>query len=281
MHHPIPTTALPSGRTVPVIGQGTWHMGERKQAFAEEVKSLRHGLDLGMTLIDTAEMYADGGAERVVGEAIKGRRDDAFVVSKVLPTNAGAEGAKRACEASLRRLGTDYIDLYLLHWRGRYKLTETIDAFEGLRRQGKIGAWGVSNFDTDDMDELLSLSNGTEVATNQVLYNLNRRGIEYDLLGASQARGMPVMAYSPLDEARLLRHPDLIHIAKAHQATVAQVALAFLISKPGVIVIPKTGMQERVRENRGSVDVKLTGDDLTLLDKAFPPPMAKMALEMI
>ncbi|KQS97941.1 MULTISPECIES: aldo/keto reductase [unclassified Rhizobium] len=277
----IPTTAFPDGRTVPVIGQGTWHMGENKKTAADEAKSLRHGLDLGMTLIDTAEMYADGGAERVVAEAIKGRRGDAFLVSKVLPSNASREGTIRACEASLKRLGVEQIDLYLLHWRGRYPLAETVEAFETLKQAGKIGAWGVSNFDLDDMDELYGVPNGGNVATNQVLYNLNRRGIEYDLLKDSRKSGIPVMAYSPLDESRLLRHPDLVHIAKAHQATVAQVALAVLIRNPGVIVIPKTGMPERVRENRAAVDVHLTPDDLEILDRTFPPPRKKMPLEMI
>ncbi len=281
MQDTIPTTSLPSGTSIPVIGQGTWHMGERKASAAEEAKCLRHGLDLGMTLIDTAEMYADGGAERIVGEAIKGRRNDAFIVSKVLPTNASLNGTIKACEASLRRLGTDHIDLYLLHWRGRYRLTETVEAFETLRQAGKIGAWGVSNFDADDMEELLAVPDGGNVAANQVLYNLARRGIEYDLLKHSQARGIPLMAYSPLDEGRLMRHPDLIHIAKAHQATVAQVALAFLIRNPGVIVIPKTAMPERVRENRATVEVQLTTEDLAILDKAFPPPGRKIPLEMI
>lgn len=281
MQDVIPTTSLPSGKVIPVIGQGTWHMGERKASAAEEAKCLRHGLDLGMTLIDTAEMYADGGAERIVGEAIKGRRSDAFIVSKVLPTNASRDGTIKACEASLKRLGTDHIDLYLLHWRGRYRLAETVEAFETLCEAGKIGAWGVSNFDTDDMQELLAVPNGSNVTANQVLYNLARRGIEYDLLKDSQARGISVMAYSPLDEGRLMRHPDLIHIAKAHQATVAQVALAFLIRNPGVIVIPKTAMPERVRENRATVEVELTQDDLAILDRAFPPPGRKMPLEMI
>ncbi len=277
----IPATAFPDGRTVPVIGQGTWHMGENKKNAADEAKSLRHGLDLGMTLIDTAEMYADGGAERIVAEAIKGRRDDAFLVSKVLPSNASRDGTIKACEASLKRLGVDHVDLYLLHWRGRYPLRETVDAFETLKQAGKIGAWGVSNFDPDDMDELRGVTDGANLATNQVLYNLNRRGIEYDLLKDSQKSGIPVMAYSPLDEGRLLRHPDLVHIAKAHQATTAQVALAFLIRNPGVIVIPKTGMPERVRENRAAVDVHLTPDDLEILDRTFPPPRTKMPLEMI
>ena len=281
MQDVIPTTTFPGGATVPVIGQGTWHMGERKTTAADEVKCLRHGLDLGMTLIDTAEMYADGGAEKIVAEAIRGRRDDVFLVSKVLPSNASRDGTIKACEASLKRLGTDRIDLYLLHWRGRYRLAETVEAFETLRQAGKIGAWGVSNFDTDDMEELLAVPNGGDVATNQVLYNLARRGIEHDLLKDARTRDMPIMAYSPLDEGRLLRHSELIHIAKAHQATVAQICLAFLISRPGVIVIPKTGMPERVRENRATVEVSLTDEDFAALDRIFPPPRQKMPLEMI
>lgn len=281
MNETIPTTTFPGGRTVPVIGQGTWHMGERKTTAADEARSLRHGLDLGMTLIDTAEMYADGGAERVVAEAVRGRRDDAFIVSKVLPSNASREGTIKACEASLKRLGIDRIDLYLLHWRGRYALRETVDAFETLKDTGKIGAWGVSNFDTDDMEELSAVAHGDGVAANQVLYNLNRRGIEFDLLNESQAKGVPVMAYSPLDEGRLLRHPELIRIAKAHQATVAQIALAFLLRNQGVIVIPKTSMQERARENRGAAEITLTPDDIAALDNSFPPPARKTPLEMI
>jgi diketogulonate reductase-like aldo/keto reductase len=281
MPNQIPLTTLPSGDAVPVIGQGTWHMGESRKTFADEAKSLRHGLDLGMRLIDTAEMYADGGAERVVAEAVRGRRDDAFIVSKVLPSNASREGTIKACEASLKRLGIDHIDLYLLHWRGRYRLSETVEGFEALKASGKIAAWGVSNFDTDDMQELGGVPDGGNVAANQLLYNLARRGIEHDLLAQSRAAGIPVMAYSPLDEGRLLRHPDLVRIAKAHQATVAQIALAFLIRNPGVIVIPKTGMPERVRENRGSVEIKLSTADLDLLDKAFPPPATKVPLEMI
>lgn len=272
---------FPGGEKVPALGLGTWKMGVGDADEAAQLRALMVGIGQGMTLIDTAEMYADGGAERVVAEAIRGRRADAFVVSKVLPTNASSDGTIKACEASLKRLGTDHIDLYLLHWRGRYPLSQTVDAFEKLRQAGKIGAWGVSNFDSDDMEELFAVPEGGNVATNQVLYNLNRRGIEYDLLKDSQARGIPIMAYSPLDEGRLLRHPELIHIAKAHQATVAQIALAFLIRNPGVIVIPKTGMPERVRENRASVEVHLTADDLAILDRVFPPPARKIPLEMI
>src|SRR5215217_192189 len=254
----IPKATLPSGIQVPVLGQGTWHMGERADRAREEAASLRYGLDLGMTLIDTAEMYANGGAESVVAEAIQGRRDDAFIVSKVLPSNASAAGTVRACEASLKHLGIETIDLYLLHWRGPYSLKETIEGFERLRQAGKIKAWGVSNFDVDDMEEIVAMPGGQAVATNQVLYNLARRGIEYDLLPWCNERGIPVMAYSPLDEGRLLAHPELVHIAKAHQATPAQIALAFVISRPGMIAIPKTSSRQRAEENRASADVHLT-----------------------
>ncbi|OCP17678.1 MULTISPECIES: aldo/keto reductase [unclassified Ensifer] len=281
MHDPIPTTTLPDGRSVPVLGQGTWRMGDERSRAADEVKSLQAGLDLGMTLIDTAEMYGNGASEHIVGEAVRGRRDDAFIVSKVLPSNASRIGTEAACERSLKHLGIDHIDLYLLHWRGGYPLAETVAAFEALKKAGKIGAWGVSNFDVDDMEELLAVPGGRHVAANQVLYNLCRRGIEYDLLPWCQKRGVAIMAYSPLDEGRLLRNPDLVHIAKAHQATPAQIALAFLKTRPGVISIPKTGSATRARENRDAMDIHLTPENLTALDNAFPPPKRKRSLEMI
>jgi diketogulonate reductase-like aldo/keto reductase len=279
MTSPLPTTTFPDGIAVPVLGQGTWHMGESRNRAKEEADSLRHGLDLGMTLIDTAEMYANGGAETVVGEAVRGRRAEAFIVSKVLPSNASAAGTVRACEQSLKRLGTDHIDLYLLHWRGSYGLDETLEGFERLAKAGKIRAWGVSNFDVDDMEELERLSSGC--AANQVLYNLARRGIEYDLLPWCAKRGIPIMAYSPLDEGRLLRHPELVHIAKAHQATPAQIALAFVISRLGVIAIPKTSSRQRAEENRASADIHLTPENLAALDAVFAPPIRKKPLEMI
>ncbi|MGN7803450.1 aldo/keto reductase [Ensifer sp. 22521] len=281
MHDPIPTTTLPDGRRVPVLGQGTWRMGDAPSRKNDEVKSLQLGLDLGMTLIDTAEMYGNGASERIVGEAVSGRRDEAFIVSKVLPSNASRTGTEAACERSLKHLGIDQIDLYLLHWRGGYPLAETVAAFEALKKAGKIGAWGVSNFDVDDMEELLAVPDGKNVAVNQVLYNLSRRGIEFDLLPWCQKRGIAIMAYSPLDEGRLLRHPDLIHIAKAHQATPSQIALAFLKTRPGVISIPKTGSADRARENRDAMDIHLTAEDLGDLDRAFPPPKRKRSLEMI
>jgi diketogulonate reductase-like aldo/keto reductase len=277
----LPEAVMPNGLRVAALGQGTWHMGESRASAAGEIRALQTGIDLGMTLIDTAEMYADGGAETVVGEAIRGCRDDVFIVSKVLPSNASRRGTIAACEASLKRLGTDRIDLYLLHWRGRYQLADTAAAFEELKAAGKIGAWGVSNFDVDDMEELLAVPGGNEVAANQVLYNLSRRGIEYDLLQWCDQRQLPIMAYSPLDEGRLLRHPALAPIAARHGASTAQIALAFVLSRPNIIAIPKSGSTERVRENRKAADIKLTADDFAALDAAFPPPTRKRSLEMI
>ncbi len=277
----LPAVTFLGGRQVPALGLGTWHMGENGSSLTEEIASLRAGLDLGMTLIDTAEMYADGGAETVVGEAIKGRRDGVFVVSKVLPHNASRAGTAAACEASLKRLGTDHIELYLLHWRGSHPLAETVEAFETLKAQGKIGAWGVSNFDQDDMVELLDVAEPARPLANQVLYNLARRGIEYDLLRWSQVQGVPIMAYSPLDEGRLVGHPVLEEIGRIHHASSAQVALAFLLTKPGVIAIPKSGSPERVRENFRASEIRLTSEDLRLLNEAFPPPTRKRPLEMI
>jgi diketogulonate reductase-like aldo/keto reductase len=272
--------ALPSGETVPALGQGTWYMGESGRKRADEVRALRSGLDLGMTLIDTAEMYADGGAEEVTGEAIKGRRDEVFLVSKVLPSNGSRTGVIGACEASLRRLGTDRIDLYLLHWRGNYALEDTLTGFAALQQAGKIRHWGVSNFDVDDMEELLE-AGGAAVAANQVLYNLSRRGIEYDLLPWSADRKVPVMAYSPIEQGRILGDRTLRAIAEAHGATPAQVALAFVLARPGVIAIPKSGNIEHVRENAGAAEITLSDADLRALDAAFPPPKRKKSLEML
>ncbi|MCP8893744.1 aldo/keto reductase [Shinella daejeonensis] len=277
----LPAVTLPGGRQVPALGLGTWHMGERRASAADEVASLRTGLDLGMTVIDTAEMYADGGAEIVTGEAIDGRRDEVFVVSKVLPSNASRRGTIAACEASLQRLRTDRIDLYLLHWRGHHPLAETVAAFETLKQQGKIRGWGVSNFDQDDMEELLEVAEPARPAANQVLYNLARRGIEFDLLRWSQVQGIPLMAYSPLDEGRLVGHPVLAKIGRLHDASAAQVALAFLLTRQGTIAIPKSGSPERVRENFRAAEIRLTAEDLQLLDETFPPPTRKRPLEMI
>lgn len=281
MRDPIPTVTLPSGVTVPALGQGTWNMGDNAAQARDEIASLKIGLDLGMTLIDTAEMYADGGSEEIVGKAIEGRRDEVFLVSKVYPANASLRGAIEACERSLKRLKTDRIDLYLLHWRGNHPLAETVEAFEDLKAVGKIEAWGVSNFDVADMDELLGVPNGGNVAANQVLYNLARRGIEYDLLPWCQERSIPIMAYSPIEQGRLTHHPDLIRIAKTYQATPAQIALAFLLDRDGVIAIPKSSNPQRIEENRGSVDLDITDEDWAVLDAAFPPPSRKKSLEML
>lgn len=281
MHDPIPTVTLPSGTTVPALGLGTWQMGETKARARDEIDSLRLGLDLGMTLVDTAEMYGDGEAERIVGRALEDRRDAAFLVSKVCPWNASRHGTIAACEASLQRLATDRLDLYLLHWRGEHPLEDTVAAFEALRAAGKIGAWGVSNFDVADMEELLALPGGENCAVNQVLYNLSRRGIEHDLLPWCQAHAIPVMAYSPIEQGRLVHHPELIRVAKAYQATPAQVALAFLLERDGVIAIPKSANMARVRENRDAVDLDISDEDWSALDAAFPPPARKTPLEML
>ena len=276
----IRTTTL-SGVSVPVLGQGTWKMGERRERSGREVAALRLGIELGMTLIDTAEMYASGGAEEVVREAIAGRRDEVFIVSKVVPSNASRAATIRACEASLKRLGTDRIDLYLLHWRGGVPLAETVDAFETLKASGRIAAWGVSNFDVDDMAELEALPAGGAVATNQVLYNLGSRGIDFDLLPWQRQRGIPVMAYSPVGEGDLARDRRLQGIADRHDATPAQIALAWTLRGEGVIAIPKASQEAHVRDNRGAADIRLTPQDLADLDAAFPPPNRKQPLAMV
>jgi diketogulonate reductase-like aldo/keto reductase len=276
---PIPTTALPSGEQVPVLGQGTWTMGVERSARKAEVAALRLGLDLGLTLIDTAEMYADGGAERVVAEAIAGRRDEVFLISKVLPEHAAQQSTIAACERSLKRLKTDRIDLYLLHWRETTPLAETLEAFLALQRAGKIRHFGVSNFDVDDMKEWVRLDGGAGVAANEVMYNLNRRGIEYDLKRWCRRRGIPIIAYSPLDEGRLVRSRELTRIAQGLGVSAAQVALAWLLRQPGVIAIPKAVQAAHVRENRAALDLRLSRATLAALDCAFPPPRRKRALE--
>ncbi len=281
MFSEIRTTTLPSGEAVPVLGQGTWKMGEDRQRRADEVAALRLGLDLGITLIDTAEMYAGGGAEEVVAEAIAGRRDETFLVSKVLPTNASRAGVKRACENSLKRLATDRIDLYLLHWPGSVPLDETVEAFEALKAAGKIRHWGVSNFDTDEMEELVGLPSGANVQSNQVLYNLSRRGPEFDLAPWSLERGIPLMAYSPVEQGALARNARLDAVAARHNATSAQIALAWVMAQKGVIAIPKASRQEHVRQNAAALDIALTAEDFAELDRAFPPPTRKRGLEMI
>ena len=275
------TVALPAGEAVPALGQGTWYLGSGQRPREEELAALRLGLDLGMTLIDTAEMYGDGDSEELVGEAVAGRRDEAFLVSKVLPTNASRDATIAACERSLRRLGTDRIDLYLLHWRGGTPLGETVEAFETLMRDGKIRHWGVSNFDVDDMEELSGLPGGTAAQTNQVLYNLSRRGIEFELLPWCRERGLPVMAYSPIEQGRLLGRAELKEIAARREATPAQVALAWLLRQEGLIVIPKAGTPDHVRENRAALDLELAPEDLAALDRAFPPPRGKQPLDIL
>lgn len=256
-------------------------MGEDSRRRSDEVNALKLGLDLGVTLIDTAEMYAGGGAEEVVAKAIAGRRAEVFLVSKVLPSNASRAGVQRACENSLKRLATDRIDLYLLHWPGSVPLSETVEAFEALKKAGKIRHWGVSNFDTEEMEELAGLRDGGNVQTNQVLYNLVRRGPEFDLAPWSRTRGIPLMAYSPVEQGALARNARLDAVAARHGATPAQIALAWVMRQDGVIAIPKAGSQEHVRQNVAALDIKLTPQDIADLDRAFPPPKRKRGLEMI
>ena len=281
MSETLPQVTLPNGERVPALGQGTWHMGEDRRRAAEEAAALKLGIDLGMTLIDTAEMYGSGGAEEVVAEAAKGRRDALFIVSKVLPYNASQKGVVEACERSLRRLKTDRIDLYLLHWRGSVPLAETLAGFARLQRDGKIRHHGVSNFDLDDMQEWVGLVGGEDVAANQILYNLSSRGPEWQLTPWCRERRIAIMAYTPLGQGRMLQHKALAEIAARHGATAAQVALAWLLSLDGTMVIPKATRPEHVRENRGALDVRLTADDVAAIDRAFPPPKGRTALGMI
>ncbi|MEM7119860.1 MAG: aldo/keto reductase [Pseudomonadota bacterium] len=275
------TVTLPGGETVPALGLGTWRMGENRKAWADEIKALHYGLDLGMTLIDTAEMYGEGGAERVVGEILKTRRDEVFLVSKVYPHNATYDGVQDACARSLKRLATDRIDLYLLHWPGSTPIAETVEGFERLVEIGDVRHWGVSNFDTADMDGLWNTADGRNCATNQVLYNLARRGIEHDLLPWSQSHDLPVMAYSPLEQGRRLGSGALETIAKRHGATPLQIALAWCLRRKDIIAIPKAVRTEHLDENRAALDITLTTDDLNTLDAAFPPPDDKQPLAIL
>lgn len=274
---------LPSGTPVRRLGQGAWRMGESRRRHAEELRALEVGIELGLALIDTAEMYGNGGSEELVAEAIAGRRERVYVVSKVLPTNASRRGTVEACERSLARLRTDYLDLYLLHWRGGYELEDTLDAFAELQRRGAIRHFGVSNFDCADLDEAWSLPHGSAIATDQVLYNLEERGIEWDLLPRCRERGLPIMAYSPLgsDSARLREHAALLKVAARHGATPSRVALAWLLEQPNVIVIPKASSEAHVHDNRAALDLALTTADLADLDRAFPPPTAAEPLAML
>jgi diketogulonate reductase-like aldo/keto reductase len=297
------TVQLSDGERVPRLGQGTWTMGEKSKSHADEVAALRLGIDLGMTLIDTAEMYGEGGAEKVVADAIEGQRDRVFVVTKVYPHNASRTELPKACERSLKRLRIEVIDLYLLHWRGSVPLAETVETFEQLRSAGKIRRWGVSNFDLKDMEELSAIwtdsSRGelaspcANCAANQVLYNLENREIEFDLLPWSQKNKIPIMAYSPVGHGRgLLENATLKKIAKRHDATChaeasregwtpAQIALAWVLRQPGVIAIPKASSKTHVRENAGSLEIKLTKEDLAEIDREFPPPRSKEPLPML
>jgi diketogulonate reductase-like aldo/keto reductase len=275
------TVALPSGEQVPAFGLGTWNIGDRQATRAEEIATLRMGLDAGATLIDTAEMYGEGRSEALVGEAIAGRRDGVFLVTKVYPHNASNKGVPAACERSLKRLKTDRIDLYLLHWRGSVPFAETIGAFEALKKAGKIRHYGVSNLDLADMKEWWTEEGGAGCATNQLLYNLSRRGIEWDLMPWLRERKVPVMAYSPIEQARLLRERKLGEFAKKHGMTPAQAALAWLLAKEGVIAIPKTGRRERRKENLGALERRLDDAQLAELDGIFPPPAAAEPLAML
>ena len=275
--------SLPSGEAVPCLGQGTWYMGEKRASARAEADALRLGIDLGMTLIDTAEMYANGGAEEVVALAAAGQREKLFIVSKVYPHNASRNGVPVACSASLKRLKTDRIDLYLLHWRGAYPLAETVEAFEKLKAEGKIRHWGVSNLDTADMAELAGVPGGRKCAANQVLYHPNSRGIEFDLLPWCDKLGVAIMAYSPLSHttSHLLRSPALTEVAKRHNATPAQIALAWGLRHPHVISIPKASNPAHVRDNAASAEIVLTDEDLAAIDAVHKPPRRKVGLDLL
>ena len=277
----IRTVTLPSGAAMPAYGLGTWRMGEDDRVRDAEVAALRHGIARGFTLIDTAEMYGDGEAENIVAEAIGPRRADVFLVSKVLPQNSSKRGTIAACERSLKRLKTDHLDLYLLHWRGSPPLSETVAAFIELKAAGKILSWGVSNFDTDEMRDLSKVDRDGACATNQVLYNLSRRGVEYDLLPYCRERNIPVMAYSPIEQGRLLTHAGLREVAKRHNATAAQVALAWLLRQDDIITIPKATSLKHVDDNLAALGLSLTADDLATLDKHFPPPTRARPLDIL
>lgn len=277
---------LPDGTCVPALGQGTWYMGENPREKDKEIRALRLGIELGMTLIDTAEMYGDGGSEMVVGEAIKGLRDKIFLVSKVYPHNAGLRNISRACENSLKRLGTDHLDLYLLHWMGSVPLEETIEGMEKLRKEGKILRWGVSNLDIQDMKELWDCKNGANCITDQVLYHLGSRGIEFSLLPWQREHKMPIMAYCPIAKGgqlrrELFKNPIVNEIAEAHNARPAQIVLAWCIRTNDVIAIPKAVQEEHVIENASAALIDLSEEELARIDNAFPKPMRKMALDIL
>jgi aldehyde reductase len=272
---------LPCGERVPALGQGTWNIGDDPASRRDEIDALRRGIELGLTLIDTAEMYGDGRSEELVGEAIAGQRDALFLVSKVYPHNASRRAMPRSCEASLRRLGVETIDLYLLHWPGTVPLAETVETFEVLQRAGKIRHWGVSNFDAEGMQELWDTPGGTACQVDQVLYNVGERGIEWDLRAWLGHRRVPVMAYSPFDQGRLLRQRGLAKFAKQRGMTPAQVALAWLLAQEGVIAIPKASSPQRVEENATALSRPLSAADLQELDQLFPPPDGPTPLAML
>jgi len=272
---------FPDGESIPILGQGTWHMGDSDGNRKEEIRALQTGIDAGLKAIDTAEMYGDGRSEKLVGEAIAGRRDQVFLISKVLPSNADREGTKSACERSLKRLKTGTLDLYLLHWKGEYPFAETVEAMNELVVEGKIRRWGVSNMDVSDMEAIVSLPEGGGCAANEVLYNLSRRGIEYDLLGWCAEHGMPVIAYSPVEQGRILDNPALLRVAERHGATPAQIALAWVLRRSNVLAIPKAATVEHVNQNTQALSLALSPQDVVDLDEAFPPPGWKTELEML
>ncbi|MFO0295646.1 MAG: aldo/keto reductase [Rhodospirillales bacterium] len=272
---------FPSAKRVPALGQGTWQMAEAGAGRREAIEALRLGVDLGMTVVDTAEMYGEGAVEEIVGEAIQGRRDQVFLVTKCYPQNASRNRMAEACARSLRRLRTDRVDLYLLHWPGSVPLDETIDAFLRLKDEGKILDYGISNFDARGIGRFWSRPGGAGIATNQVLYNLGERGIEWDLLPWCRAQGVPLMAYTPLGQGELLRHPALQRVARRLDASAAQVALAWLLTQDGVLAIPKAGRVAHVRENRKAADLVLSRADLAELDAAFPPPAGPSPLAIL
>jgi diketogulonate reductase-like aldo/keto reductase len=277
---------LPDGTSLPSLGQGTWYMGENPEVREKEIKALQEGLELGMKLIDTAEMYGNGDSEKLVGEVIKGHRDDVFLVSKFYPHHAGLDMISTACENSLKRLGTDHLDLYLLHWRGRVPLAETIEGMEKLKKEGKILRWGVSNFDTDDMNELWNTPNGRNCVTNQVLYHLGSRGIDFDLLPWHREHNMPIMAYSPLAQggslrSQLISAPIINEIAAKYNVKPLQIALAWVIRTNDVIAIPKAVQEQHVIQNAEAATIQLTEEDLNRLDEVFPKPRKKMPLDII
>jgi diketogulonate reductase-like aldo/keto reductase len=274
---------LPSGADAARLGQGAWQIGDDRRKRTEELLALNVGLDLGMNLIDTAEMYGNGHSEELVAEVVAGRREQVYLVSKVLPENASRRGTIAACERSLKRLKTDYLDMYLLHWRGSVPLEETLEAFTRLEERGSIRHYGVSNFDRDDLDEAAALPGGSGIATNQVLYNLEQRGVEFELLPHCRERNLPLMAYSPLgsDSRRLRTHPVLKKLAARLGATPARIALAWLLLKPDVVVIPKASSESHVRDNHAALALSLTGDDLAEIDRTFPPPQRATPLAMI